>query len=807
MFTWQWDIGADAPTWGGHMESLFGPHPASGLRPDFKELVSSEDCLRCYAALRAAIDERAPFQIEFRITRTDGQTRWIALRGTIINGEHGVPLRLTGVGQDITDRKHAEDALRASEQRYELAMHGASDGMWDWNLQTKTLYVSPRLITILGYGHSFEIRDSTLWSALIHPKDRRPYYQALVAHLKGKTEHFAAEFRMESQDGSYRWLYTRGMALRNERGWAVRVAGSISDITERKRVEAENVQAKEQLKLALWASNLALWDMDTATTEVFLSDGWSVMLGGPSQVTRTTTTELLKLVPPVEREYLVQQVKLVLKGLIAEYNVEHRVMSRSGEHLWIHSRGKVVERDSAGRALRMTGTNADITQRKLAEQRIQQLASRDTLTELPNRVLLADRLQQAIASAQRDRQSLAVLFLDLDNFKTVNDSLGHHIGDSLLRECANRLTGCLRQEDTVARQGGDEFIVLLTNVDGQRTTALVAQKILSILAGPFTIDGQELHISTSIGIALYPEDGSDTLSLLKNADSAMYLAKESGRNTYRFFTAGLNQLAQARLELENSLHLALRRGELRLHYQPQIDLVTGKTVGVEALVRWQHPERGMVLPGHFIPAAEEAGLITAVGEWVLFEACRQGQAWFKSSGIPLRVGVNVSARQFRTKDLPEVVASVLASTGFDPRLLELEITESVMMESTRDIVAKLNQLARMGVQITIDDFGTGYSSLSYLKQFPIHKLKVDQSFVRDIATDSNNAAIVTAIIAMAKGLRLKVLAEGVETEEQLVFLRAQGCDEAQGFHIGFPVAGEQLKLPEFEQRKKKIVVQ
>ncbi len=443
--------------------------------------------------------------------------------------------------------------------------------------------------------------------------------------------------------------------------------------------------------------------------------------------------------------------------------------------------------DEQGKVLSVMTLAQDVTANRQAQERLNYLAYHDELTGLPNRSLYNDRLSQTMIEARRQGRYVGVMLLDIDHFKMINDTLGHEAGDELLRDIGKRLSVCVRESDTVARFGGDEFGLVLADMADPRDAIFVAQKMLDSFAPPFSVGGRELFVGPSIGITIYPVDSDDLDGLVKNADSAMYHAKAQGRNNFQFYSADLTARAQSRLDTETSLRRALERREFLLHYQPKFSLETGATTGVEALLRWQHPERGMVSPQDFIGIAEESGLILPIGEWVLHAACEQVKRWHDEGLARVKLAVNLSTKQFRHGRLKETLAGVLAETGFDPQYLEFEITESVLMESSSAVSEVLAELKAMGISISVDDFGTGYSSLSYLKRFPIDALKIDRSFVRDVPADHDDVAIVRAIIAMSHSLRMKVIAEGVETEEQKQFLRAEGCDEIQGFFSGRPV--------------------
>ncbi len=481
----------------------------------------------------------------------------------------------------------------------------------------------------------------------------------------------------------------------------------------------------------------------------------------------------------------------VLTGEINEYTMDKRFIRKDGSFVYVHLAARAV-RSADGNLDYMIALIEDISERKMAEERIQHLAHFDQLTGLPNQALFTDRINRALSKAQRSNQQLAVLFLDLDHFKNVNDTLGHRIGDVLLVEVALRLKSAVREEDTVSRQGGDEFVLVLPDIDADGA-AHVAEKLRDVVAHSYQVEQYELNITPSIGIAMYPDDGENFELLYRCADIAMYRAKHDGRNNYRFFTQEMQAHSARTLQLENALRHALERDQLRLHYQPQTSLQDGRVIGAEALLRWQHPELGAVSPVEFIPIAEACGQILQIGEWVLRSAVQQMKLWIDSGLEPMIIAVNLSAVQFHHPRLPELVTQILEEAMLPPQYLELELTEGVAMDDPLGAIAVMDVLHQRGIRMSIDDFGTGYSSLSYLKKFKVYKLKIDQSFVRDISDDPEDKAIVAAIISMASSLSMQTIAEGVETAGQLAFLRNQGCNEVQGYYFSKPLPAEQFE--------------
>jgi diguanylate cyclase (GGDEF)-like protein/PAS domain S-box-containing protein len=705
--------------------------------------------------------------------------------GTIIEVEivahemnfQGIDAELVAV-HDVTERKDAERATNLLA----AIVDSSADAIISKSLEGVITSWNKGAEQMFGYTAKEAVgRHITL----IIPPDRRDEEATILKRVKrgDHIDHFeTVRFR---KDGTPLYISLTVSPVKDGAGRIVGASKVARDITERKRAVEALREAEEKYRAIFEESVVGIFQVAADGRPLSVNRAFAEMHGydSPEQLLAEVSNVALQIFVDPKR---MDELEHVLDDVGAVRGAEVEVRRRDGTRRFVRANVRAV-RDEAGNLVLREGTVEDITDRKVAEERVQFLAYYDALTGLPNRTLLQDRLAKALASARRQKEKVALLFLDLDRFKDINDSLGHSVGDLLLQQVAERLKKWSREQDTVARLGGDEFLIMLTHLKNIPDAAVAAERLMDAMTAEFIVQGRSLNIGCSVGISIFPEHGADADHLIKNADAAMYGAKENGRNNFRFFTEEMNAQVVERLTLENSLRLALDKQELFLMYQPQIEIATGRITGLEALLRWQHSELGLVPPDKFIRIAENSGQIMAIGEWVLRTACSQSRRWQDEGLAAVTVAVNVSAVQFRQEGFCELIRRVLGETGLAAQYLELELTEGLLLADAAVASSVLQELKEMGLTLAIDDFGTGYSSFSYLRQFRVSKLKIDRSFIRDVVANPDDAAITAAIISMAKSLNLKVIAEGVETEEQMAFLRAHHCDEIQGYYFSRPL--------------------
>jgi len=725
---------------------------------------------------------------------SDEETARLAVQGGaedyVIKGHvdaHWLPRSL----RYLIERKATRDALRISEARFRAMSDASPLGIFVSDAQGECVY------TNAAYQHISGMRlEQTLgnnWSMAIHPEDRERVLAAWREAARDQAP-FQTEFRFLQGDDSVVWTRVNSAAMADA-GKSFGLVQTVEDISERKAAEDALFEEQERARVTLNSIGDAVVTTDLAGKVTFLNQVAEAMTGWPREMALgRPLAEVFNIIDGKTRSVAVNPaLRAIAENQTVGLAMDSMLIHRDGSESAIEdSAAPIHNRD--GRVAGAVLVFHDVSESRAMALKMAHLAQHDFLTGLPNRLLLTERLAQAIGLANRHKKQVALLFLDLDDFKHVNDSLGHAVGDLLLQSIAERLKVGVRETDTVCRQGGDEFVILLAEIEQPQDAARVADNLLASLAQPHLINGQELHATVSIGISVYPNDGLDLDAVLQNADTAMFHAKSCGRNNYQFFRADMNTRAVRRQFIESSLRRALREGEFLIHYQPQIDLLSGRMVGTEALIRWQDPEQGLVYPDQFVPIAEASGLILPIGRWVLREACRQTRAWLDAGLTAVPVAVNISAIEFRHAGFLKGVAMILGETGLEPRYLELELTESILMHDTEASATVLKGLKDLGVQLALDDFGTGYSSLSYLKKFPIDTLKIDQSFVHDIVSDADSATIVAAVIGMGRNLNQRVIAEGVETEAQLAFLLGQKCDDGQGFQFSRPLTAVDFAL-------------
>lgn len=685
----------------------------------------------------------------------------------------------------LADWETQSEHHRIQNERLSLALWASRDGFWDWDLRSRRMAISgPAEFAGLS-GHAEFTEDE--WARLgVHPEDLVRVRQALMDHVEGRSDHYEAEYRVRVRDGRYVWIMARGRAVaRDENGMVVRVSGTFRDISEARERDRDQRIAREVI--ASMSEAVCVTDLDYRFVSV--NPAFTRITGFGADEVLQLNSDVLNSEQHPREFYLEMRRSLLHNG---HWSGELWQKRKDGEHFLAWLEMSEV-RDAAGNRTHWVAVLTDITDRKRAEQELRYLANYDTLTGLPNRTLLAERLAHSLIRARRFGTHVALLFLDLDRFKHVNDSMGHAAGDRLLKAVAARIVTSVRESDTVARLGGDEFTVVLEDLRDPIEAEAVARKLLEAFATPLDIDGRhEMIISPSIGISLYPEHGQVPTDLLKHADTAMYYAKERGRNTFQVYNDAMDAKARMRANMANQLHKALERGELSLVFQPKLSLVDQRITGAEALLRWKNPTLGMISPTEFIPVAEETGLIVPIGEWVIQQACIQVLRWTEAGLTTPMMAVNVSALQLFRGELAKRLREILDAMRVPAHRLELELTESMLMANPEQSIATLTQIKALGLRLAIDDFGTGYSSLAYLKRLPIDTLKIDKAFVGDLTLDPDDEAITTTVIMMAHAMGLNVIAEGVETNEQMRYLADQNCDEVQGHLISAPMDADRM---------------
>lgn len=784
--SWRLNMPQNELVWSDETYHMFDiPLGTKLTQQGFMDMVHPDDRELIDAAWQAAL-KGEPYFVAHRIT-VKGNTLWMEERAELEFDAQGQLLAGIGSVQDITDRKRAEAVLNQSEARQRIIIDATPIPLAINDARGNITFLNHAFIQTLGYTLN-DIPTINDWWPRAYPDEQ--YRRWIMDNWQRNAEPaklinaamVPIEAKVQCKDDSQRVFLISATALTNEVFSDQLVV--MYDITERKRSEDALLKLSQAVEQS--PSSVVITDLEARIE--YANAAYTTITGYTLDEVIGKNPRFLQSGKTPKHLY-VEMWDTLTRG--ETWNGELINRRKDGSE-YIESAQISPVRQADGKITHYLGIKENITENKKTAARMDSLAHFDQLTGLPNRVLLNDRSRYAMSLAQRNGEQLVVMFIDLDHFKDINDALGHSVGDMLLMEVSKRIKLLLREEDTVARLGGDEFILILPNTDEEGAT-YVATKLIEAISTPCQIDGHELITTPSIGIALYPLDGDSFEVLSKNADAAMYQVKQGGRNGFRFYTPEMQAHSSRNLMLANALRHALARNELELHYQPQLSMLDGRVIGAEALLRWRHPELGIVSPGEFIPIAEGGGMIIPIGEWVLRTAARQLKDWMNRGIAPMMMAVNLSSVQFRQTDLVDRVATILDEVGLPNQYLELELTEAVAMGDPQGAVAVMDKLHERGIQMSIDDFGTGYSSLSYLKKFKVYKLKIDQSFVRDITNDPDDKAIVTTIINMASSLGIKTIAEGVETAGQLAFLRLQGCDEAQGYYFSKPLPAEQFE--------------
>lgn len=773
---WTYDTAQGRVIWSDEVCRIHEVPP--GTAPTVEEALAyfaPESRARLQRLVEACLREGTSYDAELRLFTARGRSVWVRTIGAPVRGPTGAITGLQGAFQDVSDRRRAEQQAARMTEQLSATLESITDAFYTLDREWRFTYMNREAERLFKRPRD-QLLGKVLWDEFSALKGQIGYCEFHRAVRENRTvvfEEYYAPYGTLSEVRAY--PCDEGLTV------------YFRDVTEARKTEESLRISEERFRTIARATTDVVWDWNLEDDTLWTSDSIEAVFGYAAVDFSGPIRAWSEHIHIDERERVVNHIRSAIEGGDDQWMDEYRFLRKDGSVAFVLDRGYII-RDGAGRAIRMIGAMVDLTERRQAERRIEYLAYYDALSQLPNRQLLMDRLQQALDNCAQHRCTNALFFIDLDNFKSLNDTLGHAVGDQLLQQVAQRLRGCVNHHDTVSRFGGDEFVVLLSSMSADVDQASgqarsVGERMLATLRQPYQLDQYCHHSTASIGIVLFSDAGDDMGELLKRADMAMYEAKAAGRNTLRLFNPGMQAALSARMALETDLREALREceREFELHYQPQVDR-HGQVTGVEALVRWRHPLRGMIPPAEFIPLAEETGLVLALGQWVLAQACGQLLAWAADPATAgIEVAVNVSARQFHH---PQFVAQVLEAVsvpGIDARRLKLELTETSLLDNVDDTIAKMNALKLHGVSFALDDFGTGYSSLAYLRQLPLDMLKIDRSFVLDVLTNPNDAVIARTIIALGRSLGLRVLAEGVETVAQRDFLFEHGCDAYQGY--------------------------
>ena len=794
---WEVDIVNDKVFWTDEVYRMLETSPLeyTPASATARQFFTAESARKVNAAIKVSLEDGKQYDLEFEMVTAKGRHIWIHSI-SVVTLNAGKVIKRTSVLQDITERKQADAALRANEANLRQITSQVPGMVFQVQMthegSRKYSFVSDGVRQLYGVEPGDVLADGNLLQTFRHPDDN-PMVDLEVRQTMYSGLPNTTQFRLRFGDGRIKWVeMSSSGASAVPEGFVI--SGVMIDITERKRAEAELKESEALWKLALDSTGDGVWDWYLQTGVETFSNRFVEMYGYTQGEILNRAEACDALAHPDDMDQMLRDRQAHFDGLTPTYVNEHRMLCKDGSYKWILARGMVISRDDQGKPLRMIGTHTDISGRKQSEALIWHQANFDILTGLPNRRMLRDRLEQDIKKSRRDGSELAILFIDLDHFKEVNDTLGHDRGDLLLIEAARRIRGTVRAADTVARMGGDEFTIVLSEITDTASLERITQDILNAMAAVFRLGDEQVYISASIGITMYPTDGTDVDELFKNADQSLYVAKGGGRNRFSFFTASLQEAAQNRLRITHDLRIGLAEQQFMMVYQPIVDLASGTVHKAEALIRWQHPDRGLISPAEFIPIAETSGIIVEIGNWVFQQASVQVKLWRENLHPQFQISINKSPVQFHhAGNRHSAWVDQLVALGLPGSAIAVEITEGLLLDANPEVGRKLLQMRDSGIQVSLDDFGTGYSALSYLQKFDIDYIKIDRSFVRDAKPGSTDLALCKAIILMAHELGLKVIAEGIETAQQRDLLAAAGCDFGQGYLFARPMSAADLE--------------